>query len=736
MRKLAGALRVFTRYEAAPGLTIEASDASLLRLIRGLGYDIQHAGEARAVLERVEAERASRRLDPVTVAWIGKGAHAALRIEDGASGRVGWSIRTEDGRTIDGDSAITDLETVTRRTRTGVRATFALVPLPGSTSKTPSPDQLGMGYHRLTVTHAGESFESLLLCAPRVSYQIPTDEGMAGQRGGKSLGLFCPTYSLRSSRNLGIGDLTDLRELAAWGASRGADLISTLPLLAGFLGGSVFNPGPYAPVTRLFWNELLLDVERCPGFDSCEGAGRLMADADYRRQTQALRRAKVIDYRAVASHKRRVLELISEEFFASGGERSAAFRAFTKDTPQAKEYARFRAVSESRDTAWQDWPTRMQNGSLRPSDCRAEDERYHLYSQFAMHEQLGAFSTEMAQRGGKLYLDLPVGTHASGYDTWKYRGLFMPGSSVGAPPDPVFTAGQNWGFPGLHPEAIREEGYGYFIASLRNHMKHAHFLRLDHVMCFYRLFMIPEGMGAKDGVYIGYEAEEMFAILCIESHRAECRLIGENLGTVPAAIDRGMEKHRIGALYIGQFSINGSKKGKTGTLGPIAANRAASLNTHDLPPFALDLMGGDVVQYIGIGDAAPRTLESTAASWSERSRSLVQFLSERGYCGAKPSAEEVAAGFNRYIAESDAELQLVNVEDLWGETRPQNIPGTSDEYPNWRTKLGRTLAEIRRDEELGALIEELARLRSGERVSRKNKPKHTKANRRARASRK
>lgn len=715
LRRLARALRIFTEYESGRDGIVEASDEAILCLIRSLGHPIDCASQAADLLDRLEAEWSQRLLEAVTVCWIGRRASAAVRLPERAPKTIAWTIRTEDGRTLSGKEELAGLRVRTKRTRTGARATYAELPLPGSSARTPSEEQLGAGYHRLEVTLGKRSDESLLLCAPTVSYQVPTDQGMAGERGGKSLGLFCPTYSIRSERNHGIGDLTDLRDLAAWGAERGADLISTLPLLCGFLRGEVFNPGPYAPVSRLFWNELLLDPELAPGFEDCKAARDLLSDAEYRARGAALRRAKLIDYRAVSAHKRELLELLSESFFAAGGEKNAAYRAFLKQTPEVKRYARFRAVGESQDRPWQEWPTRMRSGNLRSGDYRSEDERYHLYAQFAMHEQLAAFSAEMAERGGKLYLDLPVGTHASGYDIWSNQSLFMTGASVGAPPDIAFDDGQNWGFPPMHPEVARETGYEHFIGALRNHLAHAHFLRLDHVMCFYRLFLIPEGMAGADGVYIGYEHEELFAILCIESHRARCRLIGENLGTVPKAIEIAMEKHRVGMLYIGQFSVQ-TKAGKAGgkksrsavSLAPISANRAASLNTHDLPPFALDLMGGDVGQYLGRGNAVPKTLDSSREKWTDRSRALADFLASGGYCIEGASASEVAAGFNRYLAESEAELALVNIEDFWAETRPQNIPGTSDEYPNWRCKLARSMKEIRKAEDISGVLEDLA----------------------------
>jgi len=716
LRRLAGALRIFTEYESERTGVVEAGDEALLRVIRSLGQPIESAAQASEILNRIEVEEADRLVEPVTVCWIGGKGSIVVRLPERAPKTIAWTIATEDGRTLSGSAKLADLRTTTRRTRTGSRAVFAQLPLPGSSARTPSETQLGAGYHRLAVTLGKRSGESLLLCAPKISYQVPADQGVAGERGGKSLGLFCPTYSIRSERNQGIGDLTDLRELAAWGADHGADLISTLPLLSGFLRGEVFDPGPYAPVSRLFWNELLLDLERAPGAAECDAARELLASADYRARSASLRRAKLIDYRAVSAHKREVLGLLSEAFFANGGDGSAAYKAFLKQIPEVKRYARFRAVGETQDKPWQDWPKRMRGGNLRPGDFRLEDERYHLYGQFAMHEQLAGFSTEMAERGGKLYLDLPVGTHASGYDIWSNQALFMTGASVGAPPDMAFEDGQNWGFPPMHPGVARETGYEHFIAALRNHLSHAHFLRLDHVMCFYRLFLIPEGMAGADGLYIGYEHEELFAILCIESHRARCRLIGENLGTVPRAIEVAMEKHRVGMLYIGQFSVRTaagtSGKKNTGkpevSLAPIAANRAASLNTHDLPPFALDLMGGDVTRYLGKGSATPKTLDSGRENWTDRSRALAQLLASKGYCESGATAQQVAAAFNRFLAESEAELALVNIEDFWAETRPQNVPGTTDEYPNWRCKLARTMKEIRHADDIASVLEDLA----------------------------
>jgi len=706
VRRLAVLRGVQPRHTDAFGVRRVVPLDTLVRVLNVLGSRCASFAEATAS-ERAFIEAESRRvLEPVSVVWEGKAskidlypqlkgrakkftATCALALEGGES-RV-WS------QTIPPD----DLRQ--RKFAGGSRLVSALK----------LPRDLPMGYHRLVVDIGGEHHETLVIRAPRRSF---------GHEPGvfdREWGLFCPIYALRSGTgrkggpNLGCGDFSDLRELAAWSAEAGGRVLATLPLLAAFNGerGGPFDPSPYAPVSRRFWNELFVDPAIAPGFESCAEARALLNSEEVRREADALRATDAVDYRRCAVLKRRVLDTLACHFYATGGHNDESYRSYLRDKPEATEYASFRAATEKQGAEWSKWPARMRKGTLRAEDFDRDAQRYHLYAQFAAEQQVAALSREVRARGGLVYLDLPVGVSPFGFDVWSDQGLFAMGCSTGAPPDPYFTGGQNWGFAPARPDASRAEGYASFIASLRHHMRQTDYLRLDHVMAFHRLFWIPDGMTAAEGVYVHYHAEEHYAILCLESHRHRCRLVGENLGTVPPQVNKAIDEHDLCGLYVGQYEAQPSS---AKSLRPVPANCVASVNTHDMPPFAKSWERSDIDDRIALGMLAP---EKRAAEHEARQRvngALTKFLQKKGLLKpGSPSVSAVRDAMYAYLAHSDADFVLLNIEDLWLENRWQNIPGTMEEHANWRHKLRFTLDELRRDAGLARMLREVDSCRRG-----------------------
>jgi 4-alpha-glucanotransferase len=311
-----------------------------------------------------------------------------------------------------------------------------------------------------------------------------------------------------------------------------------------------------------------------------------------------------------------------------------------------------------------------------------------------MHDQMNSLLGTVQSSNVTLYLDLPLGIHPEGYDVWRERDSFATGVSAGAPPDTVFTKGQNWGFPPLHPERIRHQGYRYFIAYLRHHLKSAGALRIDHVMGLHRLFCIPEGMSASDGTYMRYHPDELYAILSLESHRSWTVIVGEDLGTVPHYVRPMMKKHGVYRMYVMHYELASANKGKI--LKPVPADSIASLNTHDMFPFAAVWNGTDIEQRAALGLLNRATANCERRLWEERKRALVRLLREKGFLdNTRASIEEVLRACLAFLSASDAAVVLVNLEDLWLETRPQNIPSTTaDIYPNWRNKTLYRLDEL------------------------------------------
>jgi len=467
----------------------------------------------------------------------------------------------------------------------------------------------------------------------------------------------------------------------------GGDMAATLPLLASYLD-EPFEPSPYSPVSRLFWNEFYLDVTALEEFRASHEAIALYNSGCIQEELKRLRDNRLVDYRKAMALKRSMLELCAKQFFSGQGSRRELMGQWALQNPEVKSYAQFRAAVEKRKSGWNEWPEAMRGGLLRSGDYDPAVAGYHLYAQWAVAEQLGALSRQAGAGGQALYLDLPLGVHIDGYDTWRERDIFILGASTGAPPDPLCAGGQDWELPPIHPERIRDQGYRYYIQCIRNHLQYAGLLRLDHVMGFHRLFWVPRGMPASEGVYVRYRAEEFYAILSLESLRHRSSIVGEDLGMVPDYVRRAMARHGIMGMYVLPFEYTG-KIDKA--LGHITQSSLSCLNTHDMPLFVsfweeLKNTGGDCI--------------------------LSSFLQKKGWLKSPAGdAPKVLRGCLAHLAASRSGVMLVNLEDLWLESQPQNVPGTRDEYPNWRRKAGYALGEIKGLKEAGNVLKKIDLLR-------------------------
>jgi 4-alpha-glucanotransferase len=515
------------------------------------------------------------------------------------------------------------------------------------------------GYHNIEI----EGQQTFVISAPEKSF-FPA---------GETWGIFAPVYALHSERNPNAGDLTDFENLMDWMDGLGGSVAATLPLLGAFLD-EPFDPSPYAPATRLFWNEFYIDVERVPEF-----AGH--------KAPPAIEKTEYVDYRRVMAHKRGILEELARAFFSEApAERMAAFRKFVRENNGVEDYAQFRAVTDRQHCGWNAWPERLRDGTILKTAYDESVKDYHLYAQWIIQEQLQGLSQRAANRGQLLYLDLPIGLHPASYDIWRHRGLFVSGITVGAPPDPVFTTGQNWSFPPMSPEAMRLNRYEYVIAYLRNHFRYAKLLRIDHVMGLHRLYWIPDELTSGKGVYVEYPAEELWAILSLESHLHHAGIVGENLGIVPPEVNEAMWRHDIRQMYVVQYETIGNPDQPY--LRPPPERCVASLNTHDVAPFRAFLDGTDIDDRIDLG-----FLDQETARKERTQRAPMRHM-----LGSFRAATQFLAG-------SKANIVLVNLEDLWEETLPQNVPATSTERPNWRRRVRPSIEQIRK---MAGVAEELS----------------------------
>ena len=550
---------------------------------------------------------------------------------------------------------------------------------------------LPQGYHHLEISAGEANFRSLIISAPTLSFAEPSTK--------KTWGAFLPLYAAHSKESWGAGNFSDWEQLSRWIGARGGTVAATLPLLAAFLDNPVCEPSPYSPASRLFWNEFYLDITHVPEFARCREAQTLVRSKSFQSRLRKFRHEEIIDYKSQWAARRSVLELLAKQFFAKSSPRRAQFERFLRERPEVKDYAAFRAVCDRFKTSWHNWPQRLREGSIREGDFDTSAQQFHLYVQWLAHGQMDELIQRSEKHGVKLYLDLPLGVNPDGYDVWRERNRFALGASAGAPPDLFFSKGQDWGFAPLHPRRIRENGYQYVLAFLRFQMHHARLLRIDHVMGLHRLYWVPHGFAARQGTYVNYPAEELYAIFSVESHRNRTRLVGENLGTVPPAVNEGMSRHALREMFVVQFQEQANPQS---ALPSPKALSVASLNTHDTPTFAAHWRGDDLVESVRLG-LLPRNRLKAAMKNRERIKSaLIEFLKGKGLLKSpKPALREIISALIAWLEASPAEIALINLEDLWLETHPQNVPGTSTERPNWRRRAKLSIEEMKKAIQLG-----------------------------------
>lgn len=694
LRNLARAYGVETEYRDIENRRQAASPEALLAVLKALGAPVERIEDIPSARRERRQAHWKRPLEPVITAWNGASAEAELRLPgESCSSRVDCRVELETGEVRQYTIGLADSRTTQAAAVEGARYEAKALVIPGV---------MPAGYHRLMVEMAGGSAEALIISAPMTAYS-PSQEALSGVWGA-----FLPLYALRTKRGWGSGDFSDLETLIEWVSSLSGGVVATLPFLASFLDEPC-DPSPYTPASRLFWNEFYIDPTVVPEMMHCPEALAMAESTELRSEIMDLRSERLVDYRRQMALKRIVLEKLADSLTPNSGDRYEAFRDFIREHEGLDDYARFRAACEWRGGTWEGWPRAERDGVLREGDFSKRAQHYHAYVQWVADEQVSRLHTRAAEKGMRLYLDLPLGVHRYGYDTWHETGLFVPGVSAGAPPDTLFHRGQDWGFPPLHPEKMREQGHRYPIAYLRHHMQYSDILRVDHVMGVHHLFWVPEGMEATDGVYVRYPSDEIYAILSVESHKHRCLVVGENLGTVPEYVNEAMVQHNVHGLYVTQYEVPENSKGE---LRDVPSASVASLNTHDMPPFSAYWQSLDIERWAAMGLVTEAEARIRTAARHAAKRNLARFLERYGYlkCYAG-DMDRVLEACLSFLAESPAEVLLVNLEDLWLETEQQNIPGVVDGHPNWQRKARYDFETFSRMPEVLELLTKLRRSR-------------------------
>jgi 4-alpha-glucanotransferase len=733
LARLAKRAGIVADYHDIAGNLHLTSDDTRRAILTAMGITVDSTASLTQALREWDEAPWQRPCDPVQILRDGEtglSLSCYLALEDGKEGSVTleWQVRDEANAVVQEGQVGPGLSAVEVRFLNGRRHVRVEIS---------APRGLSLGYYSLTVRAEGLVGEVVgtmrVIVAPRQCYVPPLLE--ANQR---LWGLALQLYSLSSDHNWGCGDFTDLGRIVEWaGKQLGAGVIGLNPLHT-LRNTAPYHISPYAPYSRLYLNVLYIDLERLPEFYGSEEAQRQFRAPEFQAKLQLLRETRLVDYDAIATAKRTMLDLAYRKFLTeaySGEEpnlqpktaRAWLLERFIQSEGTPLElYATFQTLEEERrliqfkSATWHDWPQQF----LTPGQPVREYAKRHRkrirffqYVQWVASDQLDEIrrTTEQLAMPIGLYHDVALGADRNGAEAWIYQSVLALEADCGAPPDPFAPEGQNWGLPPINPHALRASGYELMIQLLRNNFRSGGAIRLDHVMAFCRLFWIPHGRPASDGTYVQYPFEDLLAIVALESVRSKTLVIGEDLGTVPDWVRAQLAKARVLSYRVFYF-----ERGADGAMKPPGDYPAQSLavaTTHDLPTLAGFWSGEDLQIRAGLGaftDDAPRR-----QAWEERQRDKTSILSALKRESLLPNdvtedlttvpamTADLCRAIHIYLARTPSYIVLANFEDGLGELSQTNLPGTVESHPNWTRKYAVRVDEILCDErlrQLGAVL--------------------------------
>jgi len=680
----------------------QATVEALIATLQALGAPILKLDDIPSAIRERRQALWQNYTDPVLVTQNGHLAPIKLRLPSSmVDTPVDITVSLEDGDQAYWHFQSKDLPTIEKADVNGMIYV---------TKRIRIPMKLPLGYHQLIMELNNRLVQACIISAPRNAYSD------IDKSNSRYWGVFVPLYALHTKESWGGGNLSDLEAMAVWVSGLGGKVVATLPLLATFFENTC-DIGPYSPASRLFWNEAYIDIEKVRGFESCDAARKILISDVFHEELERLKKSPVVDYRMQIDVRRRILEQLSRCCFTGNPSQLEKCRDFVKTKPMTEDYARFRATCEKRHAHWHSWASPQKEGVLCQDDYDEETKRYHVYVQWLANEQLKRISQKAGEKDVKLYFDLPLGVHPDSYDVWRQREAFVLGVSAGAPPDSFFTKGQKWGLTPLSPDGIRKQGYKYYIAYLRHNLQYADILRIDHVMAYHRLYVIPHGFDASHGVYIRYHPSEFYAIVNLESYRNKAIILGEDLGTVPADVRTKMVRHDLYRHYVIQYEMSPTEGMP---FSAVPEKVVASINTHDMPTFAGFWQGDDIQQQYELGLLDKDDVKKEHVKRQHLRRIVIRFLKrERFVTESSPGIREILKGILAFLSSSKAQIMLVNLEDLWLEKKPQNVPGTSEKNRNYCRKLFYPFEKLSQLPEVLDILSEVNQRRKGA-IWRKN----------------
>jgi glycogen operon protein len=654
-------------------------------ILAAMGLPAETSQQALESLAGLAEDHDRRALPFALVGRVGRPLEAPLRFSPRAPPPNTWLVvAAEDGAVHRLPAKAETGAIAAERGRDGRSASVLRIALP----------DLGPGRYRMTREDRPDAVCRLTI-APATCFapQALTD-------GRRLFGLSAQLYALARQADQGVGDFTTLGRLGAAAAREGAAVVSINPLHMLFEQDRE-RASPYYPSDRRFLDPIYLDLDQIPGAAVDAAArSRLAGGAD-------------IDYPAVWALKAAALEAA----FAAGPEPDGLAAFIAAGGAALEAFAAFQAIAETRPgQPWRAWPAPLRdpNGAAVRDFAEASRQRvrFHQYAQWLCERQLA----EAARVAGGLELgvcrDLAVGAAPDGAEAWATAALLADGVSIGAPPDAFSADGQVWGLPPLSPLRLEASGDAHIAELFAANMRHAGALRIDHVLGLSRQFWVPDGARGADGAYVACRFDDLLGQLALESHRAGCLIIGEDLGTAPNGLRDTLAAQTVLSYRVLPFETD------HGQFRPPSAYPRAALacvSTHDLPPLAGWWDGTDIAEQLALGLLAPAAADAARARRAADRVALVEALAQAGLVepGADPDrlTAELAAAVHAFVAMTPSLLALAQVEDLAGERRAINLPGTDKERSNWRRRTSEPLERLTAGAQAQAILEALRQAR-------------------------
>ena len=679
--ELADRFGISTQFYDWKGRHTQVGEQTVIAILAEFGVDASTPERARAAAQRVRDDHWRRIVQPCVVLRAGQegrvdvhvpaGAPVSLRIvgEDG-NDHLPWQVDNwNPDRPIDG--------------RMIGEATFGI------------PGNLPLGYHELIVTigthDADGSAEDggIHTTATSTIIVTPNRVGLPRRMGASRVwGYAAQLYSVRSHHSWGLGDLTDLADLCTWSASQGAGYLLTNPLHAAEVAGRM-EPSPYLPSSRLFVNPIYIRPELIAEYHDLDQYDASLIES-LRTTTLDDDPQALLDRDRTWQAKSQALELIHRVDMSAS--RRMAFTAFrVARGRRLEDFATWCLLSELHGSDWHDWPAELHDphGAAVARVRREHADRidFHMWLQWIADQQLSTAQSSGTDAGMPVGLicDLAVGVNGSGADAWMLNGLFAREMNVGAPPDPFNQAGQDWGQPPMRPDVLEQMAYAPLREMVSSALRHAGGVRIDHIMGLFRLWWVPKGLGPRHGAYVRYNHEAMVGVVALEAYRAGALVIGEDLGTVEPWVRDHLASRGILGTSIMWFETG--PDGRPKQPQQWREHAMSSVTSHDLPPTSSYLRGDHVELRDRLGLLTESVDEERENARRERETWLAS-LRQQGVLEAdEDDPEQVTLAMHTLLTRTPSKVINATLTDAVGDPRTQNLPGTEDEYPNWRVPL-------------------------------------------------